>query len=65
MRKSGILEITAELFVLIFTIFLVYFAINKFSGIRKNYKGCYENIWFFLLTLMYTSYGDSVSEFLA
>ncbi|GFR24546.1 mgtE_N domain-containing protein [Trichonephila clavata] len=42
MRRSNILEITAGLFVLIFTIFLIFFAIDKLSYIKKNYKDCYK-----------------------
>lgn len=42
MRRSNILEIIAGLFVLTFTIFLVFFAIDKLSHIKKNYKDCYK-----------------------
>ncbi|WP_068652051.1 outer membrane lipid asymmetry maintenance protein MlaD [Wolbachia endosymbiont of Trichogramma pretiosum] len=42
MRRSNILEIIAGSFVLIFTIFLVFFAINKLSYIKRNYKDCYK-----------------------
>lgn len=42
MRRSNILEITAGMFVLIFTIFLVSFAIDKLYHIKKNYKDCYK-----------------------
>ncbi|MGL9778917.1 outer membrane lipid asymmetry maintenance protein MlaD [Wolbachia pipientis] len=42
MRRSNILEITAGLFVLVFTIFLIFFAIDKLSYIKKNFKDCYK-----------------------
>ncbi|WCR58803.1 MAG: putative phospholipid ABC transporter-binding protein MlaD [Wolbachia endosymbiont of Ctenocephalides felis wCfeF] len=42
MRRSNILEITAGLFVLAFTIFLVCFAVDKLSDIKKSYKDCYK-----------------------
>ncbi|MFL3876530.1 outer membrane lipid asymmetry maintenance protein MlaD [Wolbachia endosymbiont of Trichogramma kaykai] len=42
MRRSNILEIISGSFVLIFTIFLVFFAINKLSYIKRNYKDCYK-----------------------
>ncbi|OAM06404.1 MAG: outer membrane lipid asymmetry maintenance protein MlaD [Wolbachia endosymbiont of Dactylopius coccus] len=42
MRRSNILEITAGSFVLIFTVFLIFFAIDKLSYIKKNYKDCYK-----------------------
>ncbi|TNK94050.1 outer membrane lipid asymmetry maintenance protein MlaD [Wolbachia endosymbiont of Leptopilina clavipes] len=42
MRRSNILEITAGSFVLIFTVFLISFAIDKLSYIKKNYKDCYK-----------------------
>ncbi|RDD33980.1 putative phospholipid ABC transporter-binding protein mlaD [Wolbachia endosymbiont of Cylisticus convexus] len=42
MQRSNILEITAGSFVLIFTIFLIFFAIDKLSYIKKNYKDCYK-----------------------
>ncbi|MDN5248314.1 MAG: outer membrane lipid asymmetry maintenance protein MlaD [Wolbachia endosymbiont of Tyrophagus putrescentiae] len=37
-----ILEITAGIFVLIFTIFLVFFAVDKLSHVKRNYKNCYK-----------------------
>ncbi|MDR2832062.1 MAG: outer membrane lipid asymmetry maintenance protein MlaD [Rickettsiales bacterium] len=42
MRRSNILEIIAGLFVLVFTIFLIFFAIDKLSYIKKSYKDCYK-----------------------
>jgi phospholipid/cholesterol/gamma-HCH transport system substrate-binding protein len=42
MRRSNILEITTGLFVIIFTVFLVFFAIDKLSYIKKSYKDCYK-----------------------
>ncbi|MGL9717344.1 MAG: outer membrane lipid asymmetry maintenance protein MlaD [Wolbachia sp.] len=42
MRRSNILEITAGLFVLAFTVFLVCFAVDKLSDIKKSYKDCYK-----------------------
>lgn len=42
MRRSNILEVTAGLFVIIFTIFLIFFAIDKLSYIKKSYKDCYK-----------------------
>ncbi|OWZ24965.1 outer membrane lipid asymmetry maintenance protein MlaD [Wolbachia endosymbiont of Wuchereria bancrofti] len=47
MQRSNILEITAGLFVLVFTIFLAFFAINKLSDIKRSYKGCYKIYGFF------------------
>ncbi|MGL9726343.1 MAG: outer membrane lipid asymmetry maintenance protein MlaD [Wolbachia sp.] len=41
MRRSNILEIIAGLFVLTFTIFLVFFPVDKLSQIKKN-KDCYK-----------------------
>ncbi|KJH40161.1 hypothetical protein DICVIV_13909 [Dictyocaulus viviparus] len=42
MRRSNIFEITAGLFVLVFTVFLVYSAADKLSDIKKSYKNCYK-----------------------
>ncbi|MDD9331714.1 MAG: outer membrane lipid asymmetry maintenance protein MlaD [Wolbachia sp.] len=42
MRRSNILEITAGLFVLIFTVFLICFSVDKLSYIKKSYKDCYK-----------------------
>lgn len=42
MRRSNILEIVAGIFVLIFTIFLFFFSVDKLSYINKGYKNCYK-----------------------
>lgn len=42
MRRSYILEVTTGILVLIFTIFLLFFAFDKLSQIRKSYKDCYK-----------------------
>ena len=59
MRRSNILEITAGSFVLIFTIFLIFFAIDKLSYIKKNYKDCYK-IHAFFTDVNGVGVGDSV-----
>ncbi|WP_168464487.1 outer membrane lipid asymmetry maintenance protein MlaD [Wolbachia endosymbiont of Ctenocephalides felis wCfeT] len=42
MKRSNVIEISAGFFVLIFTVFLVFFALDKLSYIKKNYKDCYK-----------------------
>ncbi|WP_395462965.1 outer membrane lipid asymmetry maintenance protein MlaD [Wolbachia endosymbiont of Cantharis cryptica] len=59
MRRSNILEITAGLFVLVFTMFLVFFAIDKLSHIKKSYKDCYK-IYGFFTNANGVGVGDSV-----
>jgi phospholipid/cholesterol/gamma-HCH transport system substrate-binding protein len=51
MQRSNILEITAGLFVLVFTIFLVCFAVDKLSDIKKAIRIVIKYM-VFLLTLM-------------
>ncbi|HCE59362.1 MAG TPA: outer membrane lipid asymmetry maintenance protein MlaD [Wolbachia sp.] len=59
MRRSHIFEITTGIFVLVSTIFLLFFAFNKLAYMRKNYKDCYK-IYGLFSSANGTEIGDSV-----
>jgi phospholipid/cholesterol/gamma-HCH transport system substrate-binding protein len=59
MQRSRIFEITTGIFVLVSTIFLLFFAFNKLAYMRKNYKDCYK-IYGLFSSANGTEIGDSV-----